>query len=74
MVWLLATDNSNYEVVRVTDPNFFSKYNHGYLIVSMQAHKSKLIKDMIAISKKRDCPSLKNFVKDYVKDHPEYQL
>jgi len=74
MVWLFVTDRFKYSVIRVTDQDYFSKYHDKEIIISLQPTKSILVKDMINITKNRNNPQLTQFVKEFIEDHPEYQI
>jgi hypothetical protein len=74
MVWIFKFEKEKYEVIRVSDPNYFSKYNYKHLIMSMHPQRSKLVKEMVVLANEKKCPKLKKFVKDFIEDYPEYQL
>ena len=74
MVWIFVTNRNKYEVKRVSDPNYFSKHNEDHIIMSMQPHRSKLVKEMIQLAKMNKCRHLDKFVREFIKDHPEYQI
>lgn len=74
MVWLFVADSKEYKVVRVTDPNFFSKNHYKYLILAQHHTRSVLVKDMVKFAKNKNNPQLTNFIKSFVESHPEYQI